>query len=87
MNAGQPASPCGTPVKDLKPVEKFHRDLAASGIPKVMAAHFMIRPPADPDKFNGCGMIIVNPPWTLRTSGYNRPVADRCSGGQQPDPL
>jgi 23S rRNA (adenine2030-N6)-methyltransferase len=54
------------PVKDLKPVEKFHRDLADAGIPKIMAAHFMIRPPADPDKFNGCGMIIVNPPWTLR---------------------
>ncbi len=54
------------PVKDLKPVDKFHRDIAAAGIPKVMAAHFMIRPPASPDKFNGCGMIIVNPPWTLR---------------------
>jgi 23S rRNA (adenine2030-N6)-methyltransferase len=56
------------PIKDTGPVGEFHEALAASGIPKIMAAEFLIRPPAGAEKFNGCGMIIVNAPWTLRDS-------------------
>ena len=53
------------PIKDRAAIDAFHRALAATGIPKIWAAHFMIRSPVDEMKFNGCGLVLVNPPWTL----------------------
>lgn len=52
------------PIKDLAPITEFHRALAAIGIPKIMAAHFMMRKPVA-GSFNGCGLVLVNAPWTL----------------------
>jgi 23S rRNA (adenine2030-N6)-methyltransferase len=54
------------PIKSRRPVEAFHADIiAASGIRRVMVAELMIRPADDPAQFNGCGLLIVNPPWRL----------------------
>jgi len=53
------------PIKDRAPVAAFHADVAASGIRKVMAAELLLRPDDDAERLNGCGLVVVNPPWRL----------------------
>jgi 23S rRNA (adenine2030-N6)-methyltransferase len=53
------------PIKDLKPIATFHRTITAVGFGKVLVAELMIRPARHPEKLNGCGLVIVNPPWQL----------------------
>lgn len=38
---------------------------AASVWPKTPRAELTVAPLGDPTRLNGCGLIIVNPPWTL----------------------
>jgi 23S rRNA (adenine2030-N6)-methyltransferase len=53
------------PIKDLKPVARFHAALAALATPKSLRIELMLERPNDPDRLNGCGLIVVNPPYTL----------------------
>ena len=53
------------PIKDLKPVSRFHAALAALAIPKSLRVELMLERPRDADRLNGCGLIVVNPPYTL----------------------
>lgn len=53
------------PIKDRAPVERFHRQLAASGIRKILVAEFCPYPADSAFRLNGCGMVIVNPPWQV----------------------
>ncbi|HEY4135166.1 MAG TPA: 23S rRNA (adenine(2030)-N(6))-methyltransferase RlmJ [Alphaproteobacteria bacterium] len=53
------------PVKGRRPVDVFHGELAASGIRRILAAELMIHDGDDPERFNGCGLVLVNPPWKL----------------------
>jgi 23S rRNA (adenine2030-N6)-methyltransferase len=55
------------PVKDPKPIAKFHRAMAAAGGgPDALRVELMLRRPTDADRLNGCGLIVVNSPHTLR---------------------
>lgn len=56
------------PIKHRGPVKAFHDALAASGIRRVLAAELLLRADTDPERLNGSGMIVVNPPWTLADS-------------------
>ncbi len=51
------------PVKDLEAIDAFRNGLAASGIPRLLRAELTIRARATPDRFNGAGLVICNPPW------------------------
>ncbi|CAK0753160.1 Ribosomal RNA large subunit methyltransferase J [Azospirillaceae bacterium] len=51
------------PIKERAAVWRFHEALIAAGIQKMMAAELMILPEDDIRRLNGCGMIVVNPPW------------------------
>jgi 23S rRNA (adenine2030-N6)-methyltransferase len=53
------------PVKGRRPVDVFHGDLVASGIRRILVAELMIHDGDDPERFNGCGLVLVNPPWKL----------------------
>jgi 23S rRNA (adenine2030-N6)-methyltransferase len=53
------------PIKDLKPIARFHAALAALGTPKLLRIELMIQRPSDPDRLNGCGLIVANPPYAL----------------------
>ena len=53
------------PIKSRRPVAAFHDAIAGTGIRRVMVAELMIRAGDDPEQFNGCGLLIVNPPWQL----------------------
>lgn len=54
------------PIKDLKPIAAFHDALAVIAGPELMRVELMIRGGNAPDRLNGCGLIVANPPYTLR---------------------
>ncbi len=51
------------PIKDRPPVEAFHAALKAASIPRILVIEFLLRPADDAERLNGCGLILVNPPW------------------------
>lgn len=53
------------PIKARAPVDRFHRQIRDTGIRKILIAE--ISPYAEDSVFrlNGCGMLIINPPWKL----------------------
>lgn len=51
------------PIKHRAPVRDLHATLQASGIRDAVAAEFWLREPVDPTRLNGCGLIVVNPPF------------------------
>jgi 23S rRNA (adenine2030-N6)-methyltransferase len=53
------------PIKDRKAVADFRGALAASGIPNILDVSLDIRGPSAEAALDGCGMIVVNPPYTL----------------------
>jgi len=53
------------PIKDKADVNAYHKALANMGIGKIAAADFYLRKPDNREILNGCGMVLVNPPWTL----------------------
>lgn len=53
------------PVKDPLETESFARDLARSGTPKILRAELRVRRHQPRGPLSACGLIIVNPPWTL----------------------
>jgi 23S rRNA (adenine2030-N6)-methyltransferase len=53
------------PVKDRPPISAFHTRLAeAIGAP-TLAAELLTHPDDRPDRLNGSGLILVNPPWRV----------------------
>jgi 23S rRNA (adenine2030-N6)-methyltransferase len=57
------------PIKDEKHVARFHRGVAeaaaAARIEPPLKVELLLRPPRNPLLLNGCGLVVVNPPFTL----------------------
>jgi 23S rRNA (adenine2030-N6)-methyltransferase len=53
------------PVKSLRPIDHFHRALAGLGLEKVLVTELFLRPPQDPERLTGTGLVVFNPPFTL----------------------
>lgn len=53
------------PIKDAVSVGKMQERFAASGIKKMLRADVIYKKELLPERMNGCGMLIVNPPWQL----------------------
>ncbi len=53
------------PIKDPKPVARFHRTVAAVAGLKLLRAEVMLRRPVNLERLNGCGVVVANPPHTL----------------------
>jgi 23S rRNA (adenine2030-N6)-methyltransferase len=53
------------PIKDPKPVARFHRAVAAVAGPNLLRAEVLLRRPANLERLNGCGLVVANPPHTL----------------------
>ncbi|MEO5325530.1 23S rRNA (adenine(2030)-N(6))-methyltransferase RlmJ [Mesorhizobium sp. CC13] len=53
------------PIKDRKAVAAFRAALADAGIAKILDIAFEIRPPSPEPRFDGTGMVVVNPPYAL----------------------
>jgi 23S rRNA (adenine2030-N6)-methyltransferase len=53
------------PIKDPGPVSAFCRELAELDMGRLLRLELMIRTPRSPEVLNGCGLIVLNPPFTL----------------------
>jgi 23S rRNA (adenine2030-N6)-methyltransferase len=53
------------PIKDRRAVNAFRASLADSEIPKIIDIRFDLRAPSRELRLDGCGMVVVNPPFTL----------------------
>ena len=53
------------PIKAREPPDGLARRLRRSGIGKILRAEVSIAPLEDSSRLSGCGLIVVNPPWTL----------------------
>jgi 23S rRNA (adenine2030-N6)-methyltransferase len=53
------------PIKDRGGPDALARRLRRSGIAKVLRAELLVAFDNNPDRLNGSGLIVVNPPWTL----------------------
>lgn len=51
------------PIKDRAGPRAFHDRLRASGVADLVAAELLLREPLDAARLNGCGMVVMNPPF------------------------
>jgi 23S rRNA (adenine2030-N6)-methyltransferase len=51
------------PIKLRQHTVRFQRWFATKKIPKVLCAELLLHPDNSALRLNGCGMVIVNPPW------------------------
>ena len=51
------------PIKHRAPVRAFHDALRSAAMRDIVAAELLFREPLDPARLNGCGLLVVNPPW------------------------
>jgi len=57
------------PIKHRTPVRDFHRAVRQSGIRDVIVAELCLREPLDPARLNGCGLLLINPPFGFDADG------------------
>lgn len=53
------------PLKDRKAVAAFRKALKQTCVPRLLDIGFEIRPASVEPSLDGCGMVVVNPPFTL----------------------
>lgn len=53
------------PIKDPRQSRQLQRTLLKLGLPKLMAVELLIRAPKRIDRLNGCGLLVLNGPFTL----------------------
>jgi len=51
------------PIKQRAQLRQFLADLQQSGIRDIVTAELCLREPVDPTRLNGCGLLVVNPPY------------------------
>jgi 23S rRNA (adenine2030-N6)-methyltransferase len=75
------------PIKHRAPVRAFRDALVASGLRDVIGCELRLREPTDPTRLNGCGLVVVNPPFgfaeTARTllAALHQRLDDGETGG------
>ncbi|MEI6560228.1 MAG: 23S rRNA (adenine(2030)-N(6))-methyltransferase RlmJ [Rhodospirillaceae bacterium] len=53
------------PIKERAWVWRLHEALVATGIGRQLMVELTVLPEDDWRRLNGCGMIVINPPWQL----------------------
>jgi 23S rRNA (adenine2030-N6)-methyltransferase len=53
------------PIKGKAAVEAFMAALHTMALPEALRVEWLFFPTLQPDRLNGCGMVILNPPWQL----------------------
>lgn len=53
------------PIKDRAAVKDFRERLKASGVPKILDLAFEVRRPSREARFDGSGLVVVNPPFVF----------------------
>jgi len=55
------------PIKGRSEPDALAKRLRRLGIGKILRAELNVAPLSDPTRLNGCGLILVNPPYTLES--------------------
>ena len=66
------------PIKHRAPVRAFFETLQLGGVRDVIAAELLRRPALDPARLNGCGVLVINPPYGFAQAAL--PVLDALRG-------
>ena len=53
------------PIKLAAPIARFHRRLVDAGLKRLLAVELCVHPDDSRAGLNGCGMLLVNPPWKV----------------------
>ena len=53
------------PIKGRSEPDALAKRLRRSGVANILRAELIVAPLSDPTRLNGCGLVLVNPPWTL----------------------
>ena len=53
------------PIKGRPEPDALAKRIRRLAIPKVMRVELTVSPLSDPSRLNGCGLVILNPPWKL----------------------
>ena len=56
------------PIKARGDVDAFHDALRETRIARILTIELLIRKPEDSLLLNGSGLVVVNPPWTLKAT-------------------
>ena len=67
------------PVKKMAAVREFHASLTSSGIPDIVSVELHLRETTDPDRLNGCGLIVINSPYQFESQAKS--IADAVLDG------
>lgn len=67
------------PIKKMAAIRNFRSGLASLGMRDVVAIELHLRSPVEADRLNGCGMLIVNPPYGFEV--YAHAIADAVLEG------
>lgn len=85
--ARMPAAICAAwyPIKGRAQVRAFHDAVRASGLANVVVAELRLRTPTNTAKLNGCGLLIINPPFPFEreATGVLEALLDRL-GDREP---
>jgi 23S rRNA (adenine2030-N6)-methyltransferase len=75
------------PIKHRTPVQAFHEKLRDSGLRDVVAAELLLREPVDPARLNGCGLVVVNPPFRFEAEALQilNALSDRFADASRYD--
>ena len=53
------------PIKGRPEPDALAKRILRLAIPKIMRVELTVSPLSDPTRLNGCGLIVLNPPWKL----------------------
>ena len=72
------------PVKQLAAVRLFHAEAKASGLRDIVAIEMLLRDPTGPERLNGCGLLVINPPYRFpeQAAALAQAVLDGVGGGE-----
>jgi 23S rRNA (adenine2030-N6)-methyltransferase len=72
------------PIKHRAPVRAFRAMVEAAALRDVVACELWLREPTDPARLNGCGLLVVNPPWGFEAEarGILAALLDRLGAGE-----
>ena len=65
------------PIKHRAPVRSFFESLKLTKLRDVIAVELLRRPDTDPARLNGCGLLIVNPPFGFAAAAS--PILAACA--------
>ncbi len=51
------------PIKNRAASRAFVHRLVDGGLADLVTAELLLRPPVDPTRLNGCGLLVASPPW------------------------